>query len=187
MRTGSLDEAKDILQETYARVLAVQRADAIQSLDHYVWRSALNIMSDCRRSSKNRERLVQALSARPEQFAPSTEAVAETREQLALVSEAVHELPLRYQEAFLLRIVRCLPFEAVGHEMRVSSRMAKIYVSRTLGHLRRRLDQPDPPRRSIERIAAPAPFRVRIPSTSGRSSARSTRARLRREAGVQQE
>ena len=145
-RTGSLEEAKDVLQEAYARVLAVQRADAIQSLDRYVWRSALNILSDCRRSSRNRERLAQALSARPEPFAPSAETVADARERLTLVSEAVHELPLRCQEAFLLRIVRCLPFEDVGQEMRISSRMAKIYVARGLEYLSRRLDPADPER-----------------------------------------
>ena len=186
-RTGSLEEAKDVLQEAYARVLAVQRTDAIQSLERYVWRSALNIMSDRRRSSRNRERLVQALSAGPEKVAPSAEAVADARERLTVVSGAVNELPLRCQQAFLLRIVRCLPFEDVGREMKVSSRMAKIYVARTLEYLRHRVDEPEPQRRSIEPIAAPAPLRVRIPSMSGHSSARSSRAGLRREASVQRE
>lgn len=186
-RTGSLEEAKDVLQEAYARVLAVQRADAIQSLDRYVWRSALNILSDCRRSSRNRERLVQALSARPEPFAPSAETVADARERLSLVSEAVHELPLRCHEAFFLRIVWCLPYEDVGQEMRISSRMARIYVARTLEHLRHRLDEPEPRRRSIGRSTAPAPFRTRISSMSGRSSAQSSRAGLDREAVVQRE
>ena len=141
-RTGSLEEAKDIVQEAYVRVLAVERGDAIHDLDRYLRRCALNIMNDRRRNVRNRDRLVQALSAKPEQFAPSAEITADARERLALITEAVHKLPSKCQQAFLLRVVRSLPFEEVGHEMKISSRMAKIYIARTLEDLQRQLNQP---------------------------------------------
>lgn len=165
-RTGSLEEAKDIVQEAYVRVLAVERGDATHDLDRYLWRCALNIMNDRRRNLRNRERLAQVLSAKPEQFAPSAEITADARERLALITEAVHTLPPRCQHAFLLRVVRSLPFEDVGHEMKISSRMAKTYVARTLEDLRRQLNHPVLERRPSDRTVAPKLSQVRTPSFS---------------------
>ena len=165
-RTGSLEEAKDIVQEAYVRVLAVARGEAIHDLDRYLWRCALNIMIDRRRNVRNRDRLVQALSTKPEQFAPSAEITADARERLALIAEAVHKLPPKCQQAFLLRVVRSLPFEEVGHEMKISSRMAKIYVARTLEEFRRQLNQPVPERLKTDHTMSTKLSRIRVPSLS---------------------
>lgn len=167
-RTGSPEEAKDIIQEAYVRVLSVERDDSIHALDRYLWRCALNIMSDRRRSSRCRERLLQVLSGKPKQFAPSAETVTDTRERLALVSEAVHELQPRCYQAFVLRVIQCLPFDDVGRQMRISSRMAKIYVARTLQILRHRLDGPDRESLSVDRTMAPTSSRIRFSSPSAR-------------------
>ena len=164
-RTGSPDDAKDILQEAYVRALSVDRPDSIHALDRYLWRCALNILTDRRRSLRTRERVIQALSGKPEQFAPSAEAVAEVREELALVNDVVRNLPPKCLQAFLLRVVHCLPFEDVGREMGISLRMAKIYVARTLGYLRRRLDQPDAHEGSSDRATAPLSSRARTRSS----------------------
>ena len=165
-RTGSLEEAKEIVQEAYVRVLVVARGEAIHDLDRYLWRCALNIMIDRRRKERNRDRLVRALSAKPEQFAPSAEITADARERLALIAEAVHTLAPKCQQAFLLRVVRSLPFEEVGHEMKISSRMAKIYVARSLEELRRQLNQPIPERRKTDHTLSPKLSRIRVPSMS---------------------
>lgn len=165
-RTGSLEEAKDIVQEAYVRVLVVARGEAIHDLDRYLWRCALNIMIDRRRKERNRDRLAQALSTKPDQFAPSAEIAADARERLALIAEAVHKLPPKCQQAFLLRVVRSLPFEEVGHEMKISSRMAKIYVARSLDELRRQLNKPVPERRKTDHTMSPKLSRVRVPSLS---------------------
>ena len=165
-RTGSLEEAKDIVQEAYVRVLVVARGEAIHDLDRYLWRCALNIMIDRRRKERNRDRLVQALSTKPDQFAPSAEITADARERLALIAEAVHKLPPKCQQAFLLRVVRSLPFEEVGHEMKISSRMAKIYVARSLDELRRQLNHPVPERHTTDHTMSPKSSRIQVPSLS---------------------
>jgi len=167
-RTGSLEEAKDIIQEAYVRVLSVERDGSIHALDRYLWRCALNIMTDRRRSSRIRERSLQVLSGKPEQFAPSAEAAADERERLSLISDAVQELPPKCRLAFLLRIVRCLPFEDVGQEMGISSRMAKIYVARTLELLRNRLDGPERESLSTDRTMTPTSSPIRLSSPSSR-------------------
>ena len=59
--------------------------------------------------------------------------------RLEIIASAVDELPPNYREAFLLRVVCGWSFEAVSREMRVSERMAKVYVARALMDIQRRL------------------------------------------------
>ena len=60
--------------------------------------------------------------------------------RLEIIASVIDELPPQYREAFLLRVVCRWPFEAVSREMRVSDRMAKVYVARALIDIQRRLD-----------------------------------------------
>ena len=138
-RAGSLSEAEDIVQEAYVRVLSVKRRDAIQSLDRYLWRSAMNIAADHARSRQTRRRLAESHLANQEPLVPSAEFTAAAQEELALVCRTVQQVPPRCYEAFILRIVRGMPFEDVSREMKISSRMAKIYVARTLRSLQEEL------------------------------------------------
>ena len=94
--------------------------------------------------------------------------LADAREQLDLISDAVNELPPRCYEAFVLRVIQSLPFDDVGRQMRISSRMAKIYVARTLETLKNRLDGPDRESLSNDREIAPTSSPLRISSPSSR-------------------
>lgn len=60
--------------------------------------------------------------------------------RLEIIASAVDELPPKYREAFLLRVVCGWSFEAVSREMTVSERMVKVYVARALMEIQRRLD-----------------------------------------------
>ena len=60
--------------------------------------------------------------------------------RLEIIARAVDELPPRYREAFLMRVVCGWSFDAVSREMRVSERMSKVYVARALMDIQRRLD-----------------------------------------------
>lgn len=139
-RTGSREEAEDILQDAYARILAVVHPGEIETLDRYLWRAAMNVMTDHGRAHQRRVHLTETLIVRAEPCAPSAEVVADAQERLALTNAAVTALPPRCAEAFQLRILQGLPFEEVGHAMHISARMAKIYVARTLRSLQDGLD-----------------------------------------------
>ncbi len=134
-RTGSAEEAEDILQDAYARILAVVHPGEIDTLDRYLWRAAMNVMTDHGRTRQRRALLMDTLTVRAEQSAPSAEVVADAQERLTLTGAAVNALPPKCAQAFELRILQGLPFEAVGHAMHISDRMAKIYVARTLRSL----------------------------------------------------
>ena len=177
-RTGSPEEAEDILHDAYARVLAVVHPGEINTLDRYLWRAALNVMTDHGRTRQRRAYLMNTLIVRAEQSAPSAEFVADAQERLALTGAAVSALPPKCAQAFELRILQSLPFEEVGHAMHISARMAKIYVARTLRSLQDALNgNPLPagelrrarPRASIRTQPAPVPSHpARRPDASDR-------------------
>ncbi len=142
-RTGSVEEARDIAQEAYVKVLAVDRQGSIGSLGSYLWRSALNLMTDHRRRRVVRERFAQEVRAQEVGHAPSSEIVVDARQRLEVIEQAVGELSPKCLAAFILRVVQGRPFEEVGREMHISPRMAKIYVARALGYLEERLEERD--------------------------------------------
>lgn len=142
-RTGSVEEAKEIAQEAYAKVLAVERRDEIASLAGYLWRSALNLVTDRARRQAVRERFIRQVRCEIEPLAPSAETVVDARQRLEVIERAVGQLSPRCLDAFLLRIVQGRPFDEVGREMGISVRMAKVYVARALASLQRRLDESD--------------------------------------------
>ncbi|MGC8521732.1 MAG: RNA polymerase sigma factor [Steroidobacteraceae bacterium] len=140
-RTGSVEDAKEIAQDAYVKVLAVERQGSIASLASYLWRSALNLMTDHGRRRVVRERFAQAARAEAEQLAPSAETVVDARQRLELIERAVGQLPPRCLHAFILRVVQGQPFDEVGRAMGISGRMAKIYVARALAHLHGSLEE----------------------------------------------
>ena len=163
-RTGSPEEAEDILQDAYARILAVVHPGQIDTLDRYLWRAAMNVMTDHGRSRQRRAHLSETLIVQAESLAPSAEVVADAQERLALTGAAVTALPPRCAEAFQLRILQGLPFEEVGHAMHISARMAKIYVARTLRSLKDRLDGTPLPAAETRRPRTRASGRTPPPS-----------------------
>ena len=142
-RTGSVEDAKEIAQEAYVKVLAVERSDGIASLAGYLWRSALNLVTDRARRRAVRERFSQAVRCEAEPLAPSAETVVDARQRLEVIERAVRQLPPRCLDAFMLRIIQGRPFDEVGREMGISARMAKVYVARALTSLRARLEESD--------------------------------------------
>jgi RNA polymerase sigma-70 factor (ECF subfamily) len=176
-RAVSRAEAEDIIQDAFVRILAIERTEEIRELERYVWRSALNIATDHGRARQRWNRMAKTIAAQEEPIAPSAEVVADARERWTLLTQAVSELPPREHQAFVLRIAQSLPFEEVGRAMHISSRMAKIYVARTLVSLQRRLEGGDAPRGVMTRrrsgaVAAPGRGGSVIQGRSARSGSR---------------
>ncbi len=145
LRTGSVEEARDIVQDAYVKVLAAETRDSIKSLVNYLWRCVLNRLTDRRRELAVRERFAQAEQAGAQQIAPSAETVADARQRLEVIERALEELPPRCVNAFILRVLHGLPFDDAGRQMGISGRMVKIYVARALAHMQACLEEYDSP------------------------------------------
>jgi RNA polymerase sigma factor (sigma-70 family) len=134
LRTGSTEDAREIVQEAYAKVLALDRPGTISLLVGYLWRVAANLAIDRGRQRAARG-LAEVTRSPVGESVPSTESVVELRERLAIVERAISELPPRCHEAFLLRIVEGRRFAQVGREMGITERMAKLHVARAMEYL----------------------------------------------------
>jgi RNA polymerase sigma factor (sigma-70 family) len=147
LRTGSAEDAKEIVQEAYAKVLALDRPGTISLLAGYLWRTAVNLATDRRRERALRERFTRSASFSAEKQEFSAESICEARERLATVERAMGELPPKCLEAFTLHVMEGLKFDDVGREMGISDRMARKYVARALEYLQSCLDAAELTRR----------------------------------------
>jgi RNA polymerase sigma factor (sigma-70 family) len=140
VRTGSVEDAKEIVQEAYAKMLALEQPGTISLLAGYLWRIAVNLAIDRKRHRAVHERFRSSAEPVLEQQALSAESIVEARERLAIVERAIEELPPRCLEAFVLHVLQGKTFDAVGREMVISGRMAKKHVARALEYLQTCLD-----------------------------------------------
>ena len=141
LRTGSREEAKDLVQCAYVKVLAVEHPERIRDLEGYVWRSALNLATDRSRRRTVREDYARCALSDSADLAHSIETALETRERIELVARVHETLSPRCREAFALRVLEDRPFKDVGRLMGISDRMAKIYVARARGVLQQEIER----------------------------------------------
>ncbi len=149
-RTGSVEDAKEIVQEAFAKMLALDRHGTVSFLAAYLWRVAVNLAIDRRRQRVLHERYTRALP-QAETREVSAESTVEARERLAIVERAIGNLPPRCLEAFILHVLNGLTFDEVGREMGICKRVAQKYVARALEYLHSRLEAADENSASGER------------------------------------
>lgn len=147
VRTGSAEDAKEILQEAYAKVLSIDRPGTISLMAGYLWRTAVNLAMDRKRKDALHKRFFRSTLALSETRDLSAEATVESRERLAIVQRAIGELPPRCLEAFVLHVLKSRTFIEVGRAMGISEQMSRKHVARALEYLQSCLDAADNARR----------------------------------------
>jgi RNA polymerase sigma factor (sigma-70 family) len=138
-RLRNEQEANEIAQEAYVKMLQLDRCPGTASfMRHYLFRVAENLAVDRIRQRYARSRLDQ-LTSIDDLF---QEALAERTvlagQELALLKAAVAELPEKYREAFRLIKLEDNSFPQVASLMRLSERMVRKYITRTLIYIRLR-------------------------------------------------
>lgn len=146
IRTGSTDDAKEIAQEAYAKILALDRPGTFSFLLGYLWRTAIHLAINRGQQRAFRRRAEARAAPTEARVAVSSETVVQARERLAIVERAIAKMPPKCSQAFVLHLLEGQRFEDVGLRMGVTGRMAKIYVARALEYLQNCLDAADEPR-----------------------------------------
>ena len=141
------DAAADIVQESYARVLAVQHSgQAVPEPRALLYRTARNLQIDQYRRSEVRgetwhaadaeasaaelDSLAAPQATEPEQAASSAQGVN------ALLA-AIDALPVRCREAFILHKFDGLPHSEVAERMGISRKMVEQHIKLAMGACRR--------------------------------------------------
>lgn len=146
------DAAADVVQESYARVLAVQRAgQTIEQPRALLHLTARRLMIDGHRRAALRDH--DDLHALPEAEQPAApahgqpEAMLASAQVLRAYAAAIEALPPRCREAFMLQVFDGLTHAQIAERMSISRSMVEKHVVRGMLACRaceRELQQADP-------------------------------------------
>lgn len=140
LRVKSEQEARDIAQEAYVRLLQLDEQGAVSFMRAYLFKIANNLVTDRARKLQVRAKCHHdpMFELSVDELAPDRYAAA--RQEVEIVEHALQELPLIVRTAFLLRRIDGLSTIEIGHRLGVTERSAHNYVIRAMVHCRKRLD-----------------------------------------------
>ena len=140
LRLRSYQEAKEVAQEAYVRVLSLDSPGAVSFLRAFLFKTAANLAVDRLRHRARGRRITDAgmFDELREPASPESEAASE--QEIAILERLVGELPPKCRAAFLLYKIHGLEFPQVAERMGLSERMVRLYVVRAVAYCRVGLD-----------------------------------------------
>ena len=141
LRLRSRDEARDLTQETFARVLAQDSSVPIKQPRAFLYKTAVNLTIDLfRRKQRHTEESLDAKELRDVLVTPAQQcALVESKEESRLLYDAVLELPPRCREVFLLHLFKDLSHAEIAAHFGISKSMVEKHILRATVHCRERL------------------------------------------------
>lgn len=142
MRLRSLQEAKEVAQEAYVRMLQLDQPGAESFLKAYLFKVATNLAVDRLRQRRRRTPAVEQDSAEVEREVDfdEPERGALAREQLQALVTGLQELPDKCREAFLMFRLDGLSQQQIAERLGVTERMVRNYINQALVYCRLRAD-----------------------------------------------
>jgi len=133
-------EAREVAQESYARLLRLDQLETLSFLRAYLFKTASNLSID-RLRHRATLRITQPQLGFLHELAsePTPEELTAREQEARLAASCLEELPEACRRAFLLYRVYEYSLAEVSHEMGVSERMIRYYVVQALSHCRMRL------------------------------------------------
>lgn len=133
-RLHNAQDARDVAQEAYVRLLQLDRPGALSFLRGYLFKIAQNLAIDRIRHQSLRARTAytEALlfDELDERSSPERNLLAQ--EELSRISARLMELPSNCRRAFIMHVLLDRPTRDIAAEMHVSDRMVRNYVTRGL-------------------------------------------------------
>jgi RNA polymerase sigma factor (sigma-70 family) len=139
-RVGSHNEALEVAQEAYVRLLSLDRPGAVSYLRAFLFKTAANIAIDRRRRhltyGKVTER--QLFVELSENRTPERQVAAE--QTLRLLASLIEAMPPKCRECFVMNQVQGLDAADIASRLGITESMVRKYVVRALLHCRERMD-----------------------------------------------
>lgn len=134
-------EIDDIIQETYARLVAMESVEGVRNPRTYAFQAAYSVLITHVRRSKvvafQTVADIDILGAVAD--APSPERQAIDRDELQQLAESIAALPARVREVFILRRVEDMPQREVARQLGLSESTVEKHLSRAFYLLTKRL------------------------------------------------
>lgn len=136
----SRDQAQDIAQETFLRVLAQDSSVPIEQPRAFLYKTAFNLTVDLfRRQQRRAEEPLDAESAYPAFITPAEqETVVSAKEQVRLLYDALMELPPRCRHVFLLHKFKDRSHAEIAAQLGISISMVEKHILKATSFCRER-------------------------------------------------
>jgi RNA polymerase sigma-70 factor (ECF subfamily) len=139
-RVGSYQEAREVAQEAYVRLLSLDRQDAVSYLRAFLFKTAANIAIDRRRRDHTYDRVreLPLFGEFADTLTPERRVAGE--EQLALLERSIAMMPPKCQQSFVMSQIYGMDAACIAIELGLSASQVRRYVARALLHCRAQLD-----------------------------------------------
>ncbi|MFV1849301.1 MAG: RNA polymerase sigma factor [Thalassospira sp.] len=130
------DTAEDLTQETFARLLRIDSDAVIEDGRAFIYKTATNLAIDHIRSQRRRrtdptDHDTMAMIADDR---PNAETQTGDRRRLALLQQAISELPPRTREIFVLCRIDGLSYSDIAQKLSVSESTVQKHLATALAH-----------------------------------------------------
>lgn len=140
VRLHSVQEAKEVAQEAYVRLLSLDDSGAVSFLRAFLFKTAANLAVDRLRSRNRQRRAMNAGLCNELREAPTPDYEAAQAEEAQIVRRLIEELPPKCRYAFLMHRIHGEDFSQIARKMNLSERMVRHYVANAVLYCRAGLD-----------------------------------------------
>lgn len=128
-----LEDAADVAQEAYVRLMQYEGSGAIRSPSSMLFRIAINVTHDLSRAERLRkDRKVPFETDELACDRPGPDREIQAQQELALVCEAIERLPPKCRRVFLLSRAHSMTYAQVAARCGISVKMVEKHISHAL-------------------------------------------------------
>jgi RNA polymerase sigma-70 factor (ECF subfamily) len=139
-RLGSRQEAKEVAQEAYVRLLNLDTPGAVSYLRAFLFRTAGNLAIDRLRTRGYRERRASLEFFDDLPSVPTPEREVGGMQEVQLLLGLIAALPPRARYAFIQNKFHGVDVDTIAKDMGITTRMVRAHIVRALVHCRAGLD-----------------------------------------------
>jgi len=139
-RVGSHNEALEIAQEAYVRLLSLDQPGAISYLRAFLFKTAANIAIDRHRRHQSYDRATgrQLFTELTETRTP--ERLVASEQTLRRLGTLIESMPSKCRAAFVMSQIQGLDASTIAAALDITDSMVRKYVVRALLHCREQMD-----------------------------------------------
>ncbi len=132
-------EAKDVAQEAYVRMLQLESPQTLSHLRAFLYKTASNLAIDRLRFRRMESRKLQLVFSQAEHASPDSSRCAMAKEEVGLLMGALQELSPQCRQAFLLQRLDGLGSDEIAERMLTTRRSVQRWIAAALAHCAHRL------------------------------------------------
>jgi RNA polymerase sigma-70 factor (ECF subfamily) len=139
-RLGSFQEAREVAQEAYVRLLSLDEPEAVGYLRAFLFKTASNLAIDRRRRRIMDSRAMELPLFREFADARTPERQVAGTQQVERLTRLLAAMPVKCRQAFVLNRFDGMDVASISRELGLSERMVQKYIARALLYCRAGVD-----------------------------------------------